>query len=277
METFTESESTAMNTAVASRLNAALGTEISHVQVEKRFAYLRGSVGAVVRMQEEDAKLVMSKKRRILGSSDLLSIARDLPREERARLFEKRQKNRARADTATARAVGMSPSPASQDAAAGSSQEGQPEEGELLDRVLPPPVPPHAGTAPAQREPSKKDKRNAGCRSQASQAADLDAAADTRQAPDTPQPTPEASTEPPPCCVEAVTASSTAASHHLSEQPAGPAACGEAGEGDTPAKVPLHGTSSSGVAVAVADEAPDTGTVADTDTDDHAGACSSSE
>jgi hypothetical protein len=244
-----------------------LGTEISHVQVEKQFAYLRGSVGAVVRMQEEDAKLVLSKKRRILGSGDLLSIARDLPREERARLYEARQKNRARADTATARAVRMSPSPASQSAAAGSSQESQTEEGELLVRVLPPPVLPHIGTAPAQRKPSKKGKLCAGHRAQASEAVTPDAASDTRQATTTPKPSREASTESPPRCVEAITASSAAASDQLSEQPAGSAACGEAGEGDSPAEASPHGTNSSGVAVADAVDGvgTDTGAVAVTD------------
>ena len=150
-EEFAQWERTSMVAAIARCLNGALGTEISDVRVQKQFLCRLNTVGAVVCMQAADAKKVLSRKRRILGSSDLLSIGRDLPREERNRLYEARQKTRAQADTATARAVETSPSPASRDTAAAIRDADSPEEGELPSSAVPPPAASLVGSASAKR------------------------------------------------------------------------------------------------------------------------------
>ena len=205
-------------------------------------------------MQAEDARLVMSRKRRVLGRDDLLSIVRDLPKEERARLYEARQKTRARADTARARALGMSPSPAPQQATAAERDASQPEEGELANPAMPSAVSSHAATQPAQCCKSSK-ARNGKRDVVATPGAASAMAAGTARA--QPQST-EAPPSPPPGCVFAPPG---AAPEPTSERPADTAARGEAGEGGSPAHtVP---TGQSGMGVAVGGTGTDSGTAAD--------------
>ena len=230
-------------------------------------------------MQADDAQEVLSRKRRILGSSDLLSIVRDLPRKERARLYEARQKTRARADTATARAVETSPSPASRDAAPAASDDGPPEEGELPNPAVPPPAASHVASAPARRVRSNGHNLKADSRPRAIAAA-ARPGADSGPADAMPLPT-QAAPAPPPRCTSATP---SAAPEQPSEQPADAADGNEVGEGDDLAETPraTHGT---GGAAADQDTAAGVGPDADActsagpdsiDRTDVVGACSSS-
>ena len=267
LEAFAEWELTSVDAAVVRRLNGTLGTDLSALQVEKRFPSRLGSVGAVVRLQAKDARLIMSRKRRILGCNDLLSIARDLPKEERDRLYEARLMARARADTARARALGMSPSPAPQLATAAHRDASQPEEGELPNPALPPAMPGHAGAAPAQRCKNRKARSGRADRRTEQDVVAKPGAMSASDAGPVSEPphSPQASPRPPSGCKSAPP---TAAPEPISEQPADTAASSEAGEGDTPAEAMPHDPGCRGVAVADAD--------AGADNTDHNKACSSS-